>query len=151
MFEQLFRVFCVVESKALASQCFCLPWAGNSERCRLLPWFGNWLSSIFMFRSLAKAPFFLIIAPYLHRHQYNLFLFSFFGLVFLYLLFLVFCPLTLRRVHTCQQVLATSFTSHHLLSFQKACSHSTASAFGGCANIQASFFVEIEFHIITFF
>ena len=68
----------------------------------------------FMFRSLAKAPFFIALV--------------FLVLFFLYLLFLVFCPLTLRRVHACQQVLATSFTSHHLLSFRKAYSHGAASA-----------------------
>ena len=93
--------------------------------------------------------FFLIIAPYLHRHNIIFLFLIFFGLVFLYLLFLVFCPLTLRRVHACQQVLATAFTSHSLLSFHKVCIHSTASTFGGCAGIKAGFFVKSNFYIIA--
>ena len=90
----------------------------------------------FMFRSLAKAPFFIALV---------------FWSCFVYLLFLVFCrPFTLRRVHTCQQVLAISFTIHSLLSFQKACCHSAASAFGGCTRIKASFFVVSTTYFITF-
>ena len=148
---------------------YCLCNRQTKGACAYKAW--KLLSIFYCFHSFALASFFLIIAPYLHRHQilsyilvsFKLVVYNFFYSYFYYIFPLLHSPWrVLRWMHTFHRPYAsigfvthciTSFSTliQYLLSFfRKACCHSTASASGGCTGKQTSLFVEIVFHIITF-